>query len=848
MAKTKQTTEFTFARVEPDITKGLSEAEVKERVAQGAVNVSKSQVGKSYGKIVFDNIFTFFNCVLFVIAAALLFFLIYLNAIGQGDVASKYIGISKFIFLVPVVMNIILGTIQECNGKRVLDKLKIVTEAKAEVIRDGQKVKIPSREVVLDDAIVLSAGEQASSDIIVKAGSCEVDESMLTGESDFVKKNPGDTIFSGSAIMVGSCTGVVTKVGDETYASTLSNKVKALANHKSQLMTDITNIIKVLSVILLIIVAVVFGTLCYKIAKYGQGGWEQGAITELAGLSFADPGTWGRIVVTCSAFAVGVIPTGLILITSVTLAVSIVKLSRKQTLIQELYSLENLSRVDTICLDKTGTLTDGTMTVIETKAFVKDDAVEKHIRALMGASTSINQTAQALIDRYGKDEAVEIKELIPFSSANKSSGIVYPNGDELRLGAPEYLLPKDDKRLEFCREKAAAGNRVLAMLLNGDLQAFFVLEDNIRTSAKETLEFFYENNVDVRIISGDNPLTVSKIAEICGVKNPDKYISLEGVPLEKIPEIVEDYVIFARVSPEQKQALVEALQSKGHKVAMTGDGVNDILALRKANASISFAKATDAAKSCADVVLLDNDFSHLQDVVGEGRRVVNNVQRSAILFLMKTVAVIFLAFALIPMKQGQFWYSVENVYLLEASVIGGAGFLLSLEMCREPIKGSFIHNVIWKAAASGILVLVAAIVPVMLNRVPQFFGGEALLTDGQTRGAITIMTELAGIIVVVVMCLPFTKWRVICMVATLIIASFLSMAFPSSYLAGATMQAGNMFKEFFQPWNSPAVRDVFGVSNSYVVWITFGVFFVVALPVYLILMKVVNKRLKKFEK
>ena len=845
MAKAKTST-ANFERVTPEIDKGLTGKQVQERKAAGAVNVSKSQVGKSYGRIVFENIFTFFNCVLFVIAGSLIFFLVYLNAIGQSEAASKYIPISKFIFLMPVIMNIILGTIQACNGKRVLDRLKIVTEAKAQVIRDGEKIQIPSRELVLDDVIILSAGEQASADVIVKGGSCEVDESMLTGESDFVKKNAGDTIYSGSSIMVGSCTGVVMKVGDDTYASTLSNKVKALANHKSQLMTDITNIIKVLSVILLVVVLVVFGTLCYKINKYGN---DIGAlIPDYNGiLSLTDPVTWGMIVATCSAFAVGVIPTGLILITSVTLAVSIVKLSQKQTLIQELYSLENLSRVDTICLDKTGTLTDGTMTVIETKAFVDEKKVEGYVKALMGASTSINQTAQALIDRYGRDEKVEIKELIPFSSANKSSGLVFPNGDELRLGAPEYLLPKDDERLAFCREKAMEGNRVLALLLNGKLVAFFVLSDNIRTSAKETLEFFYENGVDVRIISGDNPLTVSKIAEICGVKNPDRYVSLEGVPLEKIPEIVEDYVIFARVSPEQKQALVEALQSKGHKVAMTGDGVNDILALRKANASISFAKATDAAKSCADVVLLDNDFSHLKDVVGEGRRVVNNVQRSAILFLMKTVAVICLAFALIPMKQGQFWYSVENVYLLEASVIGGAGFLLSLEMSRSPIKGSFLRNVTLKALASGILVLIGAIVPVMLNRVPQFFGGEALLSEAQAHGAITIMTELAGFIVVIIMCLPFTKWRVICLVFTLIVASFLSMALPSSYLAGAGMQPGRMIAEFFRPWESPAVLEVFNKPNSWMVWVTFGVFFAVGLPLYLLAMHFINKRLKKYE-
>lgn len=856
MAKKKLSAEE-VVRFEADPTKGLTEAQVTQRIQEGLANVSKNKVEKSYGRIICDNLFTFFNIVLFSIAIIFLIFTIYLSSTGHADIANKYFGFSKFTFLLNPILNLIMGTTQEFHSKQILHNLRIVTEAKRRVLRDGTEREIPSNSIVLDDILLLKAGEQASCDVIILDGYCEVDESMLTGESDFVKKNVGDTIYSGSTVIVGSATTRVEKVGDDTLASTLSQKVKALSRHKSELMRNINRLINIMSIVLLAVVIVVIATLCQKIAATG----DQADIWDGMTMSLSDPATWSRIIVTAGAFAIGVIPTGLVLITSVTLAVSIISLSRQRTMIQELYALENLSRVDVICLDKTGTLTDGTMEVVENRYFISQEEAEKHIRALLGAKGPTNQTSEALIRYYGKDEAAPIKEAIPFSSANKYSGIVYEDGRKLLLGAPEYLLEEGNKELEYVKSKASEGKRVLALILEDKPIALFVLKDNIRPSAPATLSFFYENGVDVKIISGDNQFTVGKIAEQCGVHDADKAISLEGVPLEDIPALSRKYTIFARVSPEQKQALVEALQADGHKVAMTGDGVNDILALRKANASISFANATDAAKSCADVVLLDNDFSHLTEVVGQGRRVVNNVQRSAVLFLMKTIAVFFLAFALIPTNKGQMWYSVENVYMLEAAVIGTGGTLMSLEGSKKPIRGSFVQNVYPRAGLAGVLVLIAAVLPVALYRVPSFYGLTPIVEQDDVRPLISLLTSLAGLTVTIVLCIPFNKWRIFTVAGTVFVATFLGFALPTSYIGGEATNAqmftqyivdygppavwapaanfaqSQFMHEFFQPWNSPAVRGL----HINCLWVIIA-FVLIALPLYYLGTRFVDKK------
>ena len=821
---------------------GLSDDLVKERINKGYTNKPSKAHEKTIGQIIFHNVFTFFNIILFIIAIVFLVFIIYLYSSGNEEIVNKHFGFSKFIFLIPALVNVIIGTIQEIHGKKILDALKIVTEAKTRVIRNGKEINIPASDIVLDDIVLLKAGEQATADFEIIEGYIQVDESNLTGESNYIKKNPGDLVYSGSSIIVGDAKAITKEIGDNTFASNISKKVKEMEQHKSELMTTIERIMHVLSIILCIITIVIISTMTYKIARYGN-------MTELwdgMEMSLSDPVTWARIMITVGSFAVGLIPTGLVLTTSVTLVVSVVQLSRKKTLIQKLYSLENLSRVDTICLDKTGTLTDGTMTVTEIKEYGDKDEITTLMQNLIASAGSRNLTLEALYNYFGMNKDYEYSEIIPFSSENKYSGASFKEGT--------YLI---GDKLEFVHEKAKEGKRVLALKLNEDLKALIVIEDTIRDTAKETLEFFKNNGVDVKVISGDNEFTVSKIAEICGIEGYDKKISLEGVALDEIPALVEEYTIFARVSPEQKEAIVTALQNNNHKVAMTGDGVNDILALRKADSSITFAKATDAAKSVSDVVLLDNDFSHLKEVVGEGRRVISNIQRTSILFLMKSFAITLLTFALMLMKKGQMWYTVENAYMLEISVIAIGGFMLSLESTKKPFKGSFTKTIIAKSIAAGFLATISILLPIMLYTIPTALGYIPIIEESAVKTMVSILLTLAGISVAFVMCLPFNKYRLITLGVVLFSIFILFFSLPTSFiggmptsramfsfdaLAGETFMDSQFMKEFFQPWNSPSIQSLFRNQNNFtLIWI----YILVAIPLFFIVMEIVNKLILK---
>ncbi len=830
------------ARIEAAPETGLTAQQVEERAQKGYVNATVDPNDKSVAKIIAGNLFTFFNCVLMIIAGVFIGFMVYLNAIGRTDIVDSYFGFSKFVFLVPAIMNVGIGSFQEIQSLRVIKKLKIVTSTKSRVVRDGETVSIDASQIVLDDIVAISAGDQATADLIVLTGEVEVDESMLTGEADHVKKKAGDTVLSGSAVIVGSARCRADKIGDETYAAVLTNKVKSSEGHQSELMSSIMKIIKVLTVGLCIAAAVVTVTLTIKISAHGA----DTSIWNGLEMSLGDPVTWSLIVLTDGMFGIGMIPSGLVLTTSVALMVSIAQLTKKQTLVQELYSLENLSRVDVICLDKTGTLTDGTMSVCEVKAYIPEEEVERHARALMASVDDRNATSEAVFQYFGEDKNAPIKEAIPFSSAVKYSGLVYEDGKKLLMGAPDYLLSEDDGRLSYVTERAMLGNRVIAMTLDGELIAFIAIEDHIRETAADTLKFFRENAVTVKVISGDNPLTVSMIAEKCGIVNADKYISLQGVAPEDIPAIAEEYTVFARVSPEQKEALVAALQEKGHKVAMTGDGVNDILALRRSDSSITFAKATDAAKSCSDVVLLDNDFSHLKEVVGEGRRVIGNIQKTAVLYLMKSTIVFILAFALIPFAKGQMWFSIENMYILEAAVIGTGGFLLSLEPRRTPVRGSFMKNIVSQSITAGALAAVAILLPVMLNAIPKYFGSEPYIMDENVRAMMTILLSIAGIVVVCSMCLPFNKYRSFALTAVIFVAVFLGLMFPTSFIggqavgpsmlkfdasAGQTLFDTQLFSEMFRPMNSSVVQSLVADENNFII---LRVYLYIAIPAFIL--------------
>lgn len=832
-----------------DPTKGLTDEEVKERIEKGYQNSLKDPSVKSTGKILKDNFLPFFNIVLYIIAILFLTFEILLRRNGETEVLKRYFGISKYGFLVPLLLNSLIGSIQEIHAKHTLSKLRLVAENKVTVIRNGKEISIPSHEIVLDDILLLKPGNQIPVDLIVLEGEAELDESMLTGESASVKKKEGEKLLAGSFLLTGHIRGRAAAVGEDTYASSLSLEVKSLANHKSQLMEDIYQILNFLSVLLFFMILLVTLTLVYKVYRWGK----DPSVFDGMTMSLTSYASWGRMLLTVGAYTIGIIPTGLVLITSLTLALSILRLGKEHTLIQGLYSLENLSRVDTICLDKTGTLTDGSLSVESFLSFIPNSQFRSYLQSFNSLLPSDNPTGEALLSYFGKEENVKAKETYPFSPKTKYSGYLSIDNKKVLLGASEALFDREkEERLALAEEKASLGYRVLALSVNGVLAGFLFLKDNIRPSAKDTITYFYKNHVDVKILSGDFALTVSSIAKACGVKDSEKAINCPGKSEEELISLAEKETIFARLTPDQKKVLVEALQKKGHKVAMTGDGINDILALRKADCSISFLRATDAAKACADVVLLDNDFSHLKEVVRQGRRVVNNIERTSVLFLMKTVAILLLALFLIPFKKGQMWYSVENVYLLQTGVIAIGGFLLSLEGREKPIEGSFRSHVLSKAILGGIFVFLGAFLPIFLYTMTNDFLSAPLYSVSNTRSLISICTALAGYAVLLSLSYPFTRYRLLTSIAVLLVSFFFAFFSPRSYVGGAPTDISHFFdgdsfftstfmKECFQPWNAPVYQELVKEPSTYISLIFFVFAFI---PLYFLISHFLKKHLE----
>ena len=563
----------------------------------------------------------------------------------------------------------------------------------------------------------------------------------------------------------------------------VQEKVKQISKNKSQLMKNIYNIIKVMTVVLFVLVTMTVGMMIVK--NYGH-------LSDKVGM----------IISTAGAIAIGCIPTGLVLITSVTLAVSVINLAKKNILVQELYSLENLSRIDTICFDKTGTLTDGTMSVSESIIIDKSFDFEGYIGTFMNATTDHNQTIIALLKEFKTNKKYDVKEFKAFSSEKKCSTTILKDGTKLELGAPEYLLKDDDRKyINLVNEKSSKGLRVLAFTVNDKLIALICLGDNIRKSAVETLKYFNSNGVEVKIISGDNPLTVSNIAKKCGVQNADKCINMQDVTLEEIPNIVDKYTIFGRISPEQKEAVVKALQKKGHKVGMTGDGVNDTLALKAADASISFQTATNAAKGISDVVLLDNSFDNISSVVSQGRRVVNNIQRTAVLFLSKTFLIVFMVFFSMFFPDGLEFFNVENLYIFEFVVICISGFLLSIENTKTPVTESFNKAVYPRSIISGLLLSVAVLIAqIVVNSLS--VGGmiNGIPTVDMISIVSTIMITVGSLAILIMICIPLTAYK--CCVITLAIglATFLTLAYPDILLLAKSLTVSELFYQIAHPF------------------------------------------------
>lgn len=658
------------------IKNGLTDSEVQDKIKKGEVNGDAAPPTKSVKEIVRTNICTFFNLLNIILGVLVILVGSYKNAL----------------FLGVIFFNIIIGIFQEIRAKRVIDKLSLISAPKATVLRSGKECEIPTAEIVRDDLMLLSSGKQICSDCVVLEGECEVNESLITGESDPVVKKEGDQMLSGSFIVSGSVKAQVNHIGEENFAAKITAEAKYLKKNNSVMLKSLDTIIKVIAVC---IIPMAIGLFLNSIFISGQA--------------------TDRAVVSTVAALIGMIPEGLYLLASVVMAVSTIRLAAKKTLAQDMYCIETLARVDTLCLDKTGTITEGRMEVNGVELLERDFPLDKAMTAFASVMGDDNPTFNAVKEHWQKKEGITSKEIRPFSSARKWSGAEFDEGS-LIFGAPEFVLGKDYEKIkDRCEEKQQEGLRVLIAAYSKESfngfelprnitpAALIFIGDVIRKEAPDTLKYFDEQGVNIKIISGDNPLTVSRIAAKAGVKNAEKYVDAATLKDEDIQGAAKEYSVFGRVSPQQKLLLVKALKAQGKTVGMTGDGVNDVLALKEADCSIAMQSGSDAARSVSNLVLLDSNFASMPKVVAEGRRSVNNLQRSGALFLTKTVYSFILAFIFMFLPIPYPFQPIQ-LTLISTTAIGTPSFLLALEPNTEIIKGSFIRNMMRLAIPQGLAV------------------------------------------------------------------------------------------------------------------------------------------------
>ena len=713
---------------EPDMPYGLTLEEVKEQTELGNVNVSKDKAGRGYLNIIADNLFTFFNFIWAVVALAL--------------VAAD--SIENLTFLIVVVINLLIAIAQEIRAKIAVGKLSVTTEPKARVVREGALVEIPAGQIVLGDVIKVGIGKQILSDSEVISGVCEVNESMLTGESRAIKKQAGDKLLAGTYLVSGSVYAKVKSVGSGNYIHKLEKEAKKFKAPSSNLFRDLNRLIKSIGgiIIPIAILTVIFNWLSYR------GDYQGFELAQTV------------VIKTCGAIS-GMIPSGMYLLVTLTLSLSVMTLARKKTLVQDMYSIEMLASADLICLDKTGTITDGTMQVSDVYPIASISATEiAQIISLMNyAESGVNATSNALLREFGKEKCA-ILDSIPFSSSRKYSACTIAGVGSFAIGAPYFVpcevTPDMDMRIEkFARE----GKRVLLLAgldnqgASATAYALIAIEDRIRPNAKETIEKFQSQGVTIKVISGDHAATVSAIAKKVGINNSDKYISCENLSDAELIAVAEDFAVFGRVTPEQKVLLVKTFKVYGHTVAMTGDGVNDTLALKESNCAIAMADGSEVARQVSQIVLMNSDFGSLPDVVREGRRCINNVRQSGVLYLMKTIFTIFISLFCIVTMTG-YPFAPNNFLFIEMFVIGLGSFLLALEPNDKIIKGNFLDTVLIKSLPCA----VALLAPTIMGMVIGNFGSEIISPEARNSVAMCVVI-LVGFINLIFICRPYNKWR-----------------------------------------------------------------------------------------
>lgn len=721
-------------RKKSEVLQGLSMREVTERRESGEGETRQQQITKSKGKIISENLFTLFNFLNFLIAGLLF-------------VVGAY---SNMLFIGIIILNIIIGIAQELKAKKLVDELSILNRPHVCVRREGKETVIDLEEIVKDDLVVLESGNQICSDAVIVDGTLEVNESLLTGESDAVVKEKGSELFSGSSVIAGKAYARVTHVGDENYAAKLANEVKREKRVQSELLGSMRKVTHFTSFLI-----IPLGILLFIEAF------------------FLRHTPVNEAVVSSAAALLGMLPKGLVLLISVSLAAGVIRLAKMKILVQNIYSLETLAHVDTLCLDKTGTITDGNLrvrSVIPMSVFPQGE-IDLLVKSYMEACDDNNATFQALKEKFGKDSAYQPSYKIPFSSKRKWGCVSFQGAGTVFVGAPDKLLHKLPGNLECEMEK---GRRVIIIGFIGrdwedgeelpdEIQPLYgvVLEDTIRPHAKETLEFFRKEGVDVKIISGDHVTTVSQIARRAGLRRWKEAVDMSAVGDDvDYDELCKKCAVFARVTPKQKQELVKALKSQGHQVAMTGDGVNDLLALREADCSIAVADGSDASRQISQVVLLESDFTHLPQVVMEGRKVIHNVTRTAQVFFIKTIYSVLVSFFCLFTNQ-PFPFIPIQITLIDACIEAYPSFLTIFESDIRKIRGRFLPTALSGAAPFGITV--AAMIAL--------FSIVAAIPEAEKQTVMYLLLIMISMAAVIKSCIPFNPLRIfICI--TMVVGTF----------------------------------------------------------------------------
>ncbi|MCS8612427.1 cation-translocating P-type ATPase [Lactobacillus helveticus] len=714
---------------------GLTTAEVEQKIAAGEVNKAVDDQFKTNKQIIRENVFTYFNLIFLVLSILLV-------------VVGAY---KDLTFLPVIILNTVIGIVQEIRAKKILSKLNVMNATDIGALWNGKEEQVPIEKLVKGDIVLLKTGDQIPADGQVIKGNIRVNESLLTGESDEITKEVGDELMSGSFVVSGNAYMQLEKVGKESYISKLTIKAKAMGNsEQSEMVRSINKLIKWVGIIIIPLGIALFSMSFFvnKMSLY-------------------------RSIVSMEAAIIGMIPEGLYLLTTIALALSAVRLARKQVMLHDMKSVETLARVNVLCVDKTGTITEPKMSVekaVPSKNYQGD--LDKVIGDFAQNMPADNATMKAVHSFFTQNTGQKASSILPFTSVNKYSGVVF-NDHTLLIGAPEMVLRDqfDEYQAEF-EKYAKTGYRVLiiadypGVLTEDDskltkpveVYGYILLTNPIRKEAKATFEYFAKQGVAIKVISGDNPVTVSRVAQQAGIQNSDAYIDASEIPENGYEEAVQKYSVFGRVKPEQKRKFVKALQKQGNTVAMTGDGVNDILAMKKADCSIAMASGNSAAVQASQVVLLDSNFARMPMVVNEGRRVVNNIQRSASLFLVKNIFSFLMAiFSLVmvinyPLQPSQ-------ITLISAFTIGLPSFLLALESNHNRIRGQFIPNILSRAIPGGLTDMLAVSILVVA-------GGYIALDHNDVGTTATLLLVAVGMMVLYHISAPLNRFRLLVMLGS----------------------------------------------------------------------------------